>query len=319
MQPLFIGGTGRCGTTVLKRALALHPRVFALRDEFRVLVDPGGALDLVSALSDRWSPYHADDALRRFRELWRACARSGHPLAVFAQKAEKNLFRRLGAAPRRYLGLAFGGTFGRHELRRRLDALERELCHHVSRGSWIGTPAALRGRLRDAGPFVRADAERKLRGFVLDLISHAAGADRTCWVEDTPTNLVHADELARLFPGSRIVHIHRDPRDVLASYLGFSWGGDEPVAVARRLAGIYRRWAEVRERVPAGSYFEIALEDLAADPRTHLARICAFAGLDFDPRILEQPFDQVHAGRWKTDLAISTVRAVEEVLGDLPR
>ncbi|GAG26602.1 unnamed protein product, partial [marine sediment metagenome] len=54
MVQTLIGGTGRSGTSILKQVLASHPKVIALPTELRIIVDPGGALDLKRALTDRW-------------------------------------------------------------------------------------------------------------------------------------------------------------------------------------------------------------------------------------------------------------------------
>lgn len=66
--PVFLVGVGRSGTTVARKSLAYHPEVAVRRKEFRILAGPGGLLDVVDALSDRWDPWAADAALCRFVE-----------------------------------------------------------------------------------------------------------------------------------------------------------------------------------------------------------------------------------------------------------
>lgn len=44
---LFVGGTGRCGTTAMKNALNVAPNICALRRELRIHVEDGGMLDLI--------------------------------------------------------------------------------------------------------------------------------------------------------------------------------------------------------------------------------------------------------------------------------
>ena len=46
MKQLFIRGTGRSRTTILKKILASHSQIVALPGELRVITDPGGALEL---------------------------------------------------------------------------------------------------------------------------------------------------------------------------------------------------------------------------------------------------------------------------------
>ena len=70
-EPVFIAGSGRSGTTVLKRLLARHRSVFALRDEARFLTDPDGLRALCDALSEGWSTPSSQQALTRFQRLMR--------------------------------------------------------------------------------------------------------------------------------------------------------------------------------------------------------------------------------------------------------
>lgn len=67
--PVFIGGTGRSGTSILYDVLGSHPQLHGLRRETRFLIDPGGLHDLVDALSDRYTISGAGDALARFERL----------------------------------------------------------------------------------------------------------------------------------------------------------------------------------------------------------------------------------------------------------
>jgi hypothetical protein len=67
--PFFVAGTGRCGTSQMRQVLGEHPDVHALLWEARFVVDPGGFEDLTRALTTSYTPYHADDALRRLAWL----------------------------------------------------------------------------------------------------------------------------------------------------------------------------------------------------------------------------------------------------------
>ncbi len=68
MRAIFIGGTSLCGTTVLRRCLRLHPACATFATELRVLVGPGGLLELLERMTCKWDPWVGDDAVHRFRQ-----------------------------------------------------------------------------------------------------------------------------------------------------------------------------------------------------------------------------------------------------------
>ena len=128
-----------------------------------------------------------------------------------------------------------------------------------------------------------------------------------------------ADQLLSLFPGSRLVFLLRDGRDVvdswLAAYRAGSWALDEgafPVTDAGRESLV--RWqsavwafrTEVVRRAydahPPDRRVMIRYEDLVADPCAELARLCAALPVDAPADRLaavagEHAYEAVPAGR----------------------
>ena len=127
LRPIFIGGAGRSGTTILFNMLRHHPQVAALSKELRILVDPGGALYLVSALSDEWSPYRADEAIGRFERLLREVGSTSR-----WKQLTSVCLRRMGIAPARYAQLGHGKEFGMSYYRQRCHKLVESLVRPVS-------------------------------------------------------------------------------------------------------------------------------------------------------------------------------------------
>ncbi len=311
MIPIFIGGTGRSGTTILKRILSCHPQISSIPYELRVIVDPGGALDLKLALSERWSPYHADHAIRTFRQLMLRCKKNS-----WLRKAEYKFLPKLGIAPRRYGVVGLASAFGKSYYRERLYQLIDRLTYYFSKGNWVGSPSyMIPAKIIEAHPHRAEEISRLLAEFFHDLFrNRAEDSDKTHWIDDTPTNLLHAGELLEMFPNMRFIHIHRDLRDVLASYQGFSWGGDNMVVSAQRLSDMMARWLDIREKLPTSTYLEVGLEFLASSPDAFMTKICNFIGLEycqelktgvtqFNPR-------RMHEGRWKTEVSPETINSI---------
>jgi hypothetical protein len=172
--------------------------------------------------------------------------------------------------------------------------------------------------------------------------TYAARQGKRRWGDKTPMYMQRLRMLERLFPEARFVHLVRDGRDAAVSFLSMPSGivtetwahphtpGDfacqwrTEVSAARHLG----------RRVGSCRYLELRYEALVAHPERELRRICEFAGLPYEPALLDYTGVDVSAKPhqqslkrpptpglrdWRTQLAADDVRAFEEVAGDLLR
>jgi sulfotransferase family protein len=101
--------------------------------------------------------------------------------------------------------------------------------------------------------------------------------------------------LERLFPEALFVHLIRDGRDAAVSFLGMPEGiVTKTWAHPRSAADFACEWRaqvkgarELGRRVGPARYLEVRYEDLVADASAQLERICSFAGLPFEPGMLD--------------------------------
>jgi hypothetical protein len=198
---------------------------------------------------------------------------------------------------------------------------------------WEVDPEDVRARLRPGMPVGEAIAA------VYETYAAARGKPR--WGDKTPMYMQHLRLLERLFPDALYVHLVRDGRDTAASFLQMpagivteSWG--HPTTVA----GFARQWGtEVRSaralgsRVGPARYLELRYERLVESPEETLREVCEFAGLPWEPAMLEyadavdvsaKPHQQNLKRRptsglrnWRTDLELTEVEEFEEVSGDV--
>lgn len=105
------------------------------------------------------------------------------------------------------------------------------------------------------------------------------------FVEKTPSHALYLPEILSLLPGTRIIHLVRDPRDVALSMIraSRSWGADWAPATVRDAA---RMWAQHTGAVQSAAdilsevnFLELRYEELLAAPEAELARTLAFLGL----------------------------------------
>lgn len=152
------------------------------------------------------------------------------------------------------------------------------------------------------------------------------------WCEKTPDHVQHLPLLAETFPNARFLHLIRDGREVSCSINRRQFRRPELV--------IYRWKMLVRAGQRAGRelgerYMELKYEDLTSDPRSAMARICDFAGLEFSESVLVSRMPQspkrksLQAGslgqissnpqKWPTYFDEQTLRRLEAIGGGMLR
>jgi hypothetical protein len=109
------------------------------------------------------------------------------------------------------------------------------------------------------------------------------------WGEKRPAYWRDMALVLRLFPDAQVVHLVRDGRACVASLKQVYWWTAGPVGAMSTWTLADRELRRLGRRLPDDSYFRLRYEDLLADPRTELARLCAFLGEDFDEAMLDHP------------------------------
>lgn len=311
MKQIFIGGTGRSGTSIFKKVLLQHSEIVGVRQELRILIDPDGVLDLGNTLVNHWTPQAADLALSKFRSLYMSSRKSpaGYPLI-------SRFFDLVRLSTPRYLGLGLEADFGAGEVTAAFDDFVNSFIVREVRGRWIGSPAwQFPTKLRETEPVSNDYFGEKARSTIDQLYRNldSSGAVKA-WVDDTPFNVLRARELLSVFPDMLLVNIYRDPRDVAASYLTKSWGGGEAKAAAQRVNCILDRWLEIKKCLPPTQVIDISLEELSADSASMLELVMERSGLRYEASMEAVKLDKVNSGRWRLDLSSEDCAVVCNIL-----
>ena len=223
----------------------------------------------------------------------------------------------------------------RHRGRIDVDPFVDDLSRLKTLKEWGVSQEDVRARLRPSMPVGEAIAA------VYE--AYAAGQGKPRWGDKTPMYMQHLGLLERLFPTALYAHLIRDGRDAALSFLAMPEGIVTKTWVHPRSAADFAcQWrtevAAARRlgaRVGSARYVEVLYEQLVAEPERELRRICDFAGLEFEPQMLE------YAGRvdvsakphqqsltrpptpglrdWRSQMTAADVAAFEAVAGDLLR
>jgi len=167
--------------------------------------------------------------------------------------------------------------------------------------------------------------------------AHKRGKVR--WGVKTPEYVTEIDQIWRLFPHCKIIHLIRDGRDVALSYGRISWGSSHTPRVAadwRWKVMLGHKMGEMI-RVPYLSYLEVHYEDLVRSPEATLSKVCAFVGERYEAQMLhyhqdgarEMPSESLQWHRtsvsapdetkvlaWKREMPLADQILFDEIAGD---
>lgn len=314
---LMVGGTGRSGTSITKEIIALHPQAASLPFEYRFIIDPDGLVDFYASSAATWSPYLADRRLKRLqRFLNRLTDERLH------HRVLSNLIQRLNPSGKLLSPRSYHGW----ELKRHLPNFERHAETLISNlvefsfpACWVGTESYERSpRIHHVSPKSREELAQILgdfiRSVVFDLLEETG---KDFFVEDNTWNVLFAKEILEMLPNAKIIHVYRDPRDVVASFSHQRWSPTDKRQAAQWYKAMMTRWFDIRSTLPPKSYYELSLEELVTTPEKTVKEICHFSEIDFDETMVQIDLSHSHSGRWETEFSREEKALVQDVLGNL--
>lgn len=316
MKIFFIVGTGRCGTTITKRALANHSEVFSFDHEAWFINGPHGVLSLLNSLTTAWSPWQVDTALRDFERL--ITKKKSKFLSVIFKwliplQGNRHLFSIVSPPPYMSVDIRDHSKI----VTKHLVALKEDLKVISYNGCWPGMPGLIFNpkitvtTVNDEISVVRA-LSKFLRGVFKELMAQKRG---TVWIDDTVTAHLRALEILKIFPNAKFIYLYRDPRDVIASYMTRLWSPPTSIQSAKLYSAMIDRWNQIKGKLPKEVYLEVCFEELMDNPRIWFKRMCDFMEIPWSEAILSTDLSRSNIGRWKRDLTRDDLNVLEVFAG----
>lgn len=245
-MPIFVGGTGRSGTSHLSKIIGEHPDIWSPNQEGRFIVDAGGLEDVVDTLSGKYTNLHANDCIDRLDYLLNTRLKGKEQSGFIIWNHEEN--------------------FGLDNYRLFTNNLLKELTWYeyqeVNPDPYTGNPVSLN---RKVGKYFnnREDIISICRSNVSNLFYTASKYNnKKDWCEKTPFNFLSFSFLKELFPDSKLIHIMRHPLQVAASYKDAAqmWAPNDISQVCNYLEPLYRRWISFKKKTDI-DFIELRLEE----------------------------------------------------------
>jgi hypothetical protein len=128
------------------------------------------------------------------------------------------------------------------------------------------------------------------RAYARKLRLHGPAAARI--TDKLPSNYLYAGLITKILPGSRIIHVVRDPLDTCFSNYALLFRSKIPFAYDlaelgrhyRLYSRLMNHWSDV---LPRNRLLEIRYEDLVADTEKESRKMIKFCGLEWQPSCLE--------------------------------
>lgn len=315
-QPvIFITGTGRSGTNILKKILGQHSAVASLPFEHRFTIDPRGIVDFYNTFPSLWSPYWVDYKTKDLEDFLLDLASISTEKAERIKATSQNSTERSIKTPPPYAGWELDRWIPGYS-----DAV-RELIESFTEFDYPAIwPGAREGiddyQMNFAQPLTKANLRPHLSEFLYKC--HRAicsSQNREVFVEDNTHSLLFANDLFDLVPNSKLIHVMRDPKDVVASLIRQKWAPNKVEQAVIWYKSIIKQWEVQKALCNPESVLEIRMEALVQDTEQTLSTICTFANLPFEKKMLEVDLSQGNIGRNEVELSQNDQALMKRLLG----
>ena len=314
-KQILIVGTGRSGTSILKKILNFHSEIYAYPKELRFIADRNGIMDLRTSLTTGWNPHNASSTIHGFVDLMTKQLFA----SKFHEKALNRFFKYvLSGSVKKYTSVRMGDFIPRDYIIECINTLFEAVGIKLIPGYWYGSESyQLNPEMYYSQPVDKKVFDNQAGKFIDNLLSYPLSANnKMCWCDDTPMNILYTDVLSQMLSNIRIIHIYRNPLDVVASYVDSkqSWAPANPAYAAQWVKEILTSWVTLRNDIARENYLEVKYEYLISNQEEGLNKIMDFIGLEFEETLLQIKLNSRSVGRYISDIPKQEISQVVSTL-----
>jgi hypothetical protein len=311
MNNLVIGGSGRSGTTILAKIFSEHPE-FVIVPEWRFLIDPGGVLDFYIGVKNLWTPYIYDKKLNDLINVMNNIKRKNY---LFVNKLDSKLKKhfniRIGLLPQYSTINPYHVSPNFKEI---VNSFLNELVGFKYNCQWSGSKF-LEKTVVLYGHYDFNAVERVVQNFIINVKKDVLlASNKSYYLEKNTWNILIYDRLLDLMPDSKLIHMYRDPRDVISSFMKQKWMPSDLEKSIIIYKDIMMKWNEIKSNIPVSAFIEVSLEKLVHSPEKEIKRICEFWNVKWDDSLMKTDLSKSNQGRWKKDMEKNQIKYLESNL-----
>ena len=254
MKQIFIGGSGRSGTTICLHVLYKHPDLYAVPFETKFIVEVDGLADLVNFMTVNYSVTATEESKARFKNLL------------------TNVITCRGKNPYKVTDAYGKQEFLIQDIFENYDTAIENFMSVIRQNSYF----------QDRNELILES--KKLIDNLFEL--KARSMNKIGWVEKTPSNISRIEFLNEVYPDNEFVHMIRDPRGVLFSLQRLGWCSTDLDFASRQLKQQLQNFILNRKIAEKKNYkiIDIKLEDLVANTSDIMTKITDFLNIPEFPQ-----------------------------------
>ena len=316
MKICFIGGTGRCGTSILRTILSRHSSVATLPIEHRLMVDPDGIFDFYRSYTTGWSPYYADEKLTRLTNFLEDLSSTSSVHKIFRYFFKAFRLAGISITPKKYLDVElsrFIPNYSDH-----VRTLLNELVEFQYAGERLGTESySVNNKIRYAPNYSKEQLKIIFQNFIHCIIQDILTYNhKDYFIEDNTWNILFSTDLLDFIPNAKIISVIRDPRDVVDSFSKQKWMPSNKAQSAKIYNDLIVEWIKIKSNLEKKYWIEVRLEDIVLEPESQIRKICDFIELPWEDNLLKIDLSKSNSGQWKKDFSEEEKRSVIPLLAE---
>lgn len=274
--PIFVGGVGRSGTTLIGNLFKNHKDVFvSMPYEIKFITELFGLIDVGLGVRN-----FSKTQITQYGNFLAKISQCDSPQIRF-NKFKEMLFDEWWPTSQYNPGGGLALAMDKIIMEKLLDEFNSEID----------------------------DPVKAARNFTFNYIkNHKEYKGQKYWIDTSPANIMYSDLIYKIFPEAKFIEMRRNPLDNIGSVLKQNWGPEDEDFAITWWSDRIKIADNATKKIPQNNYMLLTLENLIKNNRENsYSNLCSFIGISVDqPKVLEyfnnnMTIKDAHIDRWTND------------------
>ncbi|MEL6721449.1 MAG: sulfotransferase [Bacteroidota bacterium] len=183
-------------------------------------------------------------------------------------------------------------------------------------------------------PYLMNDKSFNLKEVYRDLLHIYLGRKGKQFIGDKdPRYIDYQEVIKEMYPKAKVIHIYRDPRDVMLSKTKADWSSHRPIWMNAIISQMQiEQGRSTAKKLFGNNFYELSYESLITQPQETLTKLLSFLSLDFEEKMFDlrqsakelvdenemqwkdntfKPLQASNTQKWKKQFSSTQIRTIE--------